>query len=166
MLPTEGEAYSRTLCGRAAMKQCTSNASGSLNSKSAPPPIRPTVIHNFFSRYVRPLERPSITEIVIVTLSSNGISGNLVEPSPLGSAPFLFSTEVDWAKRESDCLLQGSLENWVLPCEVNLKIGDDPIGVSRRSPKDRSPFCLKLHRISSPPLLDAPHSTEPTDEGR
>src|SRR5258706_2572797 len=88
-MPTEGAAYSRTLSGRAATKQCTSDAAGSSNSKSAPPPTRPTVIHNFFIRYVRPFERPSITEIVIVTLSSKGTSGYLAETFPLISRPHI-----------------------------------------------------------------------------
>src|SRR5260370_7593757 len=120
-MPTEGGAYSRPLSGRAATKQCTSDAAGSSNSKSAPPPTRPTVIHNFFSWYVRPLERPSITEIVIVTLASNGTSGNLIEPSPLGPAPFLPSTEGDGAKREPGCFPQTSLRACVFPPVLNPK---------------------------------------------
>src|SRR5229473_5211413 len=125
-MPTEGAAYSRTLSGRAAMKQCTSDAAGSSNSKSAPPPIRPTVIHNFLRWYVRPLERPSITEIVIVTLSSNGTSGNLVELWHLSSRPCIPLTHGDRAKRESRCLPAGSLGNSVPSSEANLKIVGDP----------------------------------------
>jgi len=163
-MPTEGAAYSRTLSGRAATKQCTSDAAGSSNSKSAPPPTRPTVIHNFFIRYVRPLERPSITEIVIVTLSSNGTSGNLAEPCPLISRPRIPLTHGDRANRGSRCLRSGSLGNSIPSSEPNLKIVDDPFGVSRSSSKDSFPFCPKLDRISSLPLLTAPNS--PIDESR
>src|SRR5258708_30601388 len=77
------------------MTQCTSVAPGPSNSNSAPPPIRPTVMHNLLNWYARPFDRPSITEIVIVTLSSNGTSGILVEPWPFGSRSYFPLTDGD-----------------------------------------------------------------------
>src|SRR5258708_18131323 len=122
------------------MKQCASDAPGAPTSKSAPPPIRPTVIHNLLNWYARPFDRPSITEIVIVTLSSDGTSGNLVEPWPFRSRSYLPLTDGDRAKRESRCLPRGSLGNSVRSSESNLHMPDDPLGISRRSLKGSPPF--------------------------
>src|ERR1700732_197753 len=91
-------------------------------------------------------------------LSGNGISGYLLEPWPLISRPCIPLTQGDRAKRGSRCLSPASPGNTAPLSEPNLKIVDDPLGVSRRSAKDSSPFCLKLRRISSLPLLTAPNS--------
>src|SRR5713101_1493726 len=109
------------------MTQCTSDASGSSNSKSAPPPIRPTVMHKLLSWYARPFEGPSITEIEIATWSSNGTSGELFELWPLSSRPSLPLAQGDCAKRESRCLPRGTLGNPFRSSESNLHKVNDPL---------------------------------------
>src|SRR5260370_33890522 len=126
------------------MMQCTSDVSGSSNSKSAPPPILPMVMHNLLNWYVKFFEGPSITEIVIAMFSCGGISGNslapgfreLLVPSKSGRA---------WGRlARSTCGRPGTSRSWR---------SDD----LRKLLDDLSSNCevFTQHRSGTSPLLDS-----------